>query len=461
MIKTELFRLGIINLWHSKLRTMLTILGVAIGIGALISMVSFGVGMQKNVTHVFKENELLTTLHCTGSNINAIPGSASGNENIALNDSVLKEIQKIKGVLIAYPFQSFPVLLKYETIEFQANIQVLPSELAKYKPYNNITYGNFLSSETAKEIILNAMALKGLKIKLCKEADCKLSTTDSLNGFKLMKPDHLINSNIQITTASLNMPMTKGNIIKSIFSGPESFYKTTVSEFKIEGIIQNNDFGNALINGSGAIPTLTAQKIPKMGFSKVSDLLGSKPGDYSLVYVRTHSVDDIEKVKNKIEKMGIHVVSLYEQLDEIKTQFLILDAILGVIGSIALFVAAIGIVNTMVMSVMERTKEIGIMRSVGARKLDIRTLFLIEAGTIGLIGSGMGIFLGWVITKLAGFIFNSYILKDQNQVIDLFYFPFWLILGAIIFAMFVGILAGLYPASRAARVNPVNALHYE
>jgi len=177
--------------------------------------------------------------------------------------------------------------------------------------------------------------------------------------------------------------------------------------------------------------------------------------------VRTQNVDEIEYVKPQLEAMGIHVVSLYDELDEIKSQFIILDSILGVIGAISLFVAALGIINTLIMSVMERRREIGIMRSVGARKKDVKIQFLTEAGIIGFFGSVLGLLLGWLITRVANIVFNSYILKDREEVVELFYFPWWLILGSILFAVIVGVASGLYPASKAARVDPVMALRHE
>jgi putative ABC transport system permease protein len=138
-----------------------------------------------------------------------------------------------------------------------------------------------------------------------------------------------------------------------------------------------------------------------------------------------------------------------------------MDAILGAIGTIALVVAALGIINTMVMSILERTREIGIMKAIGGSEGEIRTIFFIEAGTIGFIGAVFGLVLGWLVTRVANMIANARFLPAGESPVDFFYFPLWLILGAIVFSLVISLSAGLYPANRAARVNPVEALRHD
>jgi len=153
--------------------------------------------------------------------------------------------------------------------------------------------------------------------------------------------------------------------------------------------------------------------------------------------------------------------SISDQISEIKKGFLIMDSILGAIGSIALLIAALGIINTMIMSIIERRREIGIMKSIGASEGNIRMIFFVEAGAIGLIGAIFGLILGWIFTKIANFVMNRFILGDDQPVVNLFYFPMWLIAGAIIFSLLISLLAGLYPAARAAKTDPIKALRHE
>jgi putative ABC transport system permease protein len=115
----------------------------------------------------------------------------------------------------------------------------------------------------------------------------------------------------------------------------------------------------------------------------------------------------------------------------------------------------------MVMSILERTREIGVMKAIGGSESDIRLIFVVEAGTIGLIGAVLGIILGWVVTRIANFIANSYLLPEETAFINFFHFSAWLILGAIAFSVTVSLAAGLYPAVRAAGVDPVKALRHD
>ncbi|MFW5701596.1 MAG: ABC transporter permease, partial [Bacteroidota bacterium] len=138
-----------------------------------------------------------------------------------------------------------------------------------------------------------------------------------------------------------------------------------------------------------------------------------------------------------------------------------IDGILGAIGIVALIVAALGIINTMVMSILERTREIGVMKAIGGGEGDIRLVFFVEAIIIGLIGGALGLAAGWVITEIANLVINGYLKPDAASSIDMFHFPLWLIFGALGFSMCVSLAAGVYPAYRAARIDPVEALRHE
>jgi len=128
---------------------------------------------------------------------------------------------------------------------------------------------------------------------------------------------------------------------------------------------------------------------------------------------------------------------------------------------IAIFVAALGIINTMIMSILERTREIGIMKAVGAGDGDVRAVFVVEASVIGFLGGLFGYGLGWAVSRLINRIVNYFLARQGVPAIDYFAFPWWLFLGALAFAVAVSLAAGLYPARRAARVDPVMALRHD
>ncbi|HJP96468.1 MAG TPA: ABC transporter permease [Candidatus Saccharimonadales bacterium] len=141
--------------------------------------------------------------------------------------------------------------------------------------------------------------------------------------------------------------------------------------------------------------------------------------------------------------------------------FNILGMVLGGIGGIALVVAAVGVVNTMIMSILERTREIGVMRAVGARRGTVSRLFTFEAALLGFFGGVFGLLIGWVLTLIANPFLNKQLASNNITSSNIITLPPWLILSVIGLTTIIGILAGLYPARRAARLDPVEALHYE
>ena len=151
-----------------------------------------------------------------------------------------------------------------------------------------------------------------------------------------------------------------------------------------------------------------------------------------------------------------------ERLEQLRTVFLIINSALGLLGGISLLVASFGIANTMIMSILERTREIGIMKAIGAEDREIKLIFFVEAGVIGLTGGVLGALLAWAIDAVANRLAYRFILQPQGaSYVDFFALPPYLWLGAIIFALLVSILAALYPAARAARIDPVKALRHD
>jgi putative ABC transport system permease protein len=195
------------------------------------------------------------------------------------------------------------------------------------------------------------------------------------------------------------------------------------------------------------------------------NLFGNDADGNSKIYSRVTL--DIEPgashkmIKDSIEAMGFSGFSYAEEFEEISKFFLYFHLGLSVFGLIALVTAALGIINTLVMSILERRKEIGVMKSLGADERDIRNLFLTESGVIGFTGSLIGILLGWGVSRIASYIAKAYMASEGISPVELFRLPLWLFLAALALGTLVSVIAGLYPASRAARVDPVEALRSE
>jgi putative ABC transport system permease protein len=193
---------------------------------------------------------------------------------------------------------------------------------------------------------------------------------------------------------------------------------------------------------------LSGRKDPSAGLPRVVVRVG-RPGDLFLV-------------EDQLKNMGYSTTTLLGNIRQMRTAFLIMDFVLTSVGSVALVVAGLGIINTLLMAVLERYREIGTYKALGASNGDIRLLFLTEAGLVGLLGGLGGLALGWVVSMILQLAVNAYARgQGVDQQVVAFAFPWYLLGGAVLFAVAVSVLAGVYPASRAARVDPIRALRGE
>jgi putative ABC transport system permease protein len=182
---------------------------------------------------------------------------------------------------------------------------------------------------------------------------------------------------------------------------------------------------------------------------------------YSSVSVRVKNPAQIQSVEDAIRKMGFTTFSIADASRGLRQFFGVLYAFLGIFGSLALIVASIGIVNTLVMAILERRREIGVMKAIGASDGDVRRLFFAEAGAMGALGGILGVVLGWAIGQAINFGTNIYLKRQSLPPENFWAVPWWLVAFAIGFAFVVSLVSGLYPAERAAKLDPVQALHYE
>jgi putative ABC transport system permease protein len=225
------------------------------------------------------------------------------------------------------------------------------------------------------------------------------------------------------------------------------------------------------------IPEVTARRLSGAGFSLSQDptalLAALRSGTlfaaagpessaaYPQVTLELERFADHATVQDSVEALGFTAFSYATQFAEIQRFHLYFYAGLGAVGLLALMTAALGIVNTLVMSVTERRREIGIIKSLGADESEIRWLFVGESAVIGLVGSAAGVLLGWLGTRLVRLVIRAVMSREQMPVYEPFALPAWLVLLAIVFGLGVSVLAGTYPAARAARVDPVAALRSE
>jgi putative ABC transport system permease protein len=462
----DLWHLSLENLWRTKLRTVLTMLGVVIGIGALVSMSSFGAGMQENVTREFRENDLFTSLQVLPVSVNLdemMTGGLGQPEHAkVLTDSALEAIRAIPSVEIAFPELAFPVTVRLMGKEARTRLQGVPATMGQYKPFSELSYGRFFDTDSDSAVVISPLVLDDLGLSI--EGHEPIDNPGEGEQYVEIPVDSLLGQGIEIVTSTLDVQSAARSFMRTS-SPPTSIpLREEVVGLKVVGVLgRPSGFGSSRFRAGVFAPIRTAQSIPRLGFTSIRELL-DRQGDeqgYQSIYVRTSGVDEVGSVRAAVEDMGYGVLAIADQIEEIRQNFLIMDALLGAVGTIALVVAALGITNTMVTSILERTREIGVMKAIGGSERDIRWIFFSEAATIGFLGGVFGLVLGWGVTRVANAVANHYLRPQGVPEVELFSLPAWLLVGAVAFAVIVSLLAGLYPASRAARVDPVAALRHD
>ena len=193
----------------------------------------------------------------------------------------------------------------------------------------------------------------------------------------------------------------------------------------------------------------------------ISALKDVKISAFNELKVKVENSRFLKEVSDKITAMGFLVSSLSETVEEANKVFTAIQVILGSFGVVALLVAAIGMANTMTVSLLERTNEIGIMKAIGASDRDVRWMFLVESMAIALLGGLTGIGLNFLLTKILNFSFNVLAKNLGGKEVVLFFTPFWFMALIIAFSVFVGVFSGFFPAKRAAQMDPLEALRYK
>lgn len=452
------------NLWRTRLRTLLTLIGVIIGIGALIAMVSFGIGLEKNITEKFKSNDLFTslTISTKAFNFKGGPGNRNKAEKkeataVPLNDSLITVLQKRPEVAIAYPRINLPVKAVLGNDTAATNTGSLPMSMAKHPPYNELYAGQYFSSDSAREALVSLNFLRSLGYEVRTKEKIK-ANIEVDSGLQLALADTIIGKELTLLSASL-----KSTSPLAMMAGIENVIGEEATAIKIVGILKEEQFSGPSLREEIILPVQTAKNLPSLGFDRISDLIENKArgNQYTSIYVKTKSMEDLGRIKTYLDGQKINYFAVDDGLSEMKKAFLILDSILGIIGLISLLVAGFGIVNTMLMSILERKREIGIMKAVGGKNRDIRMIFFFEAGFIGFVGAIGGITLGYGLTRIANLIVNNQYIKDADAFVDLFSFPWWLVGGSVLFSILISLLAGLYPAIRASSIHPIEALRQE
>jgi putative ABC transport system permease protein len=466
----DLTDLALRNLRESVLRNSLTTIGISVGVASLVAMLSLGIGLQQLASRRLMKSGLFDTVVVTSrrdlrnfGREEERSGPAPGESRI-LDEPTRKEIEHLPGVLEAYPDIRFITELRYEDKPHLTMIAALPASAKSNDAFEGVQ-GRFFSSDVAPEVILQKAFAEELLGKTPKPGIDETNVKD-LAGPLLGKELTMRYAQRETTRSTPSTEASDKNSASEDQSLAGAAYSVVSREQKLK-IVGVADLDPESMRGPTRarvfFPLELAESLHVMqptDLREVSRTASDQPV-YSSVSVKVKNPSQVQKVEDTIKKMGFNTFSILDASRSIQQFFKVLDVFLGIFGSLALAVAFIGIVNTLVMAILERRREIGIMKAIGASDGDIKKLFFAEAGAMGVLGGIVGVALGWAIGQVINMGTNVY-LKSQSFPPEHFWsVPWWLVGFALLFSFFVSLAAGLYPAGRAARLDPVQALRYE
>lgn len=445
------------GLWRRPLRALLTILGVTIAAGSLFSMVGFALGMQRQAEAPFEKLDLLKNIEIhvrsdrhemkdpddpdsppsdDEEETDASPNSQGREEELlVLDDELLAKIQQMPDVAVAYPqFRLGNLEVRHGDKKQRCMAIGAPREVGLVDfGVELLVAGQFFDLGAGEpQVLLSTTVVEKL-------------------GFE--SPQAAVGQDVTLVASGLAR------------RDDDAFeYRTKEVTATILGVYEPPTPAIGPLARTLLLPVDVMKDIPGVAFGMGGPHRGSNlpPRGYARAIVRVEHPSDLLRVEKRLKEMGLRTQTAVERLDELRTFFVFLDVLLAAVGTVALVVAALGIINTLLMSVLERYQEIGTYKAVGASDGDVVVLFLTEAVLLGFFGGLGGLALGRVVSWGLDIGINIY---ARNQGVDaplvFFNFPLWLSLTTVAFATLIAIIAGVWPALRAARIDPIRALRGE
>ncbi|MBI5824184.1 MAG: ABC transporter permease [Chloroflexi bacterium] len=439
----DLLRLVINNLNRRKARVALTAIGVVIGTAAVVILVSLAIGLQMNATEQLYGIGDLSQIYVMpsyggeGSFVGPIGGGGGGGEIaspdiLLLTNSAVDDLRGISGVKSVIPreyLMSSMFMQFRKTMGYSGVYGVGTSDLADLG----------LETQQGTTQLSRATVVIGYMVAQ------NFSDPNLRPGQEPPPPPELYDQQVQLIISKWD---SEGNEIRRNFS------------VRVAGVLSES---GSEADWSVYMPL---EQVKAMNEWAMGTRINYNKTGYNEVIVKVENADRTLEVRDQILAMGFQANTMLDFVQGINNFYKILQVVLGGVGAIALLVAAIGIANTMAMSILERTREIGLMKAVGATNRDVLTIFLGEAAGIGFIGGVGGVLTGWLAGQALNVVAVAYLAQQAAEQGGMppsvaVYTPLWLPVFVLLFSIFIGMVSGLYPALRAATMIPVLALKYE
>ena len=458
---SDRFIMALRNLWRRKSRTILTILSVVIGSTSIILMLAFAEGISNSQKEMIESFQGLTT-------INVMDGSGDGS--LEVTDKVLNDLKKVSHVKAVVPSKNIYVQLLIsdsDDYEIDGSLDIIPDNVFSMIKKDMLEFGNPPSPNEDNKILLGQNAAANKKTDTG-DGGYMMEPMESVEDFDYASHQYFVRlgwvmEDQEDDGVNFGNPNDQDGVEGVEENKPDSIDVP----IEIAGKLNNNSF----LSGWGSYISESTYKKLKEEDSKISapslnqsfDEKGNpipesdEKINYENLQVIVDDAKNVEQTEKEIKQLGYQTNSMAEANEEIQNQTRTIMLILGGIGSIAFIVSAIGIINTMLMSIYERQKEIGVMKVIGASVSDIQTMFLIESGFIGLFGGVLGLLISLLVSKVINNAFSG-----MNDAIaqggQLIIIPIWLALLGVGFSALVGVLAGYLPARRATKLSAIDAL---
>ena len=447
----DLLTMSINNLRRRKVRTALTVLGVVIGTASVVVMVSLGIGLNALMMEMYSSYGSMTAIEIYNYGNNGNNGTS--DNPLYLTDDTVKEFLRIPHVTSASPVLETNVILKQGVYETNTSINGVTREFMEQIPLGQgklpdpkSTDMEFIYGNAVVQWFQNSKTGKGYWDTQ------ELPDIDYMN-----KPMFVI-----FDTDAYYQSRNGGNGDGTPVKAPKKYLIRTAGVVE-GGIDDYNSYAYGVYTDIDQLKTQLKKLYKKKPIPGQPTNKKGKPYSYFIynqAYVYVDDMENVTAVQKAITDMGFQANSQMEWIEQSQQTYNMIQLVLGGIGAISLFVAAIGIANTMMMSIYERTKEIGVIKVLGCDLRTIRNMFLLESGFIGFMGGVIGVAISYGI----GFIMNHFLGIGQimtGQAGDISRIPLWLAAAAVVFAIFVGMAAGFFPSLRAMHLSPLAAIRNE
>lgn len=461
------------NLWRRKLRTGLTILGVVIGTVAIVVMLSIGIAQQQYLeqTIMSKRQMVEIKVYSMGGGYYGMRRSNSaGSKNKELNEKTIEEIKGLPHVKDVIPILDINCQIKIGAYENGQSIKAFPRSYLESLDWE-FTEGSMIAPEDYPSDRLPLWIGRMYNYSFYNPKDI-----DRVMSYGMEDESQEPAVNLYTTTGIAIYDMDALHGVARSDSEGESTQPKLPKKYliKADGIIASGPGGWSEWDYSAYTDLAAAESMLKRIFKgkawpgQPATKSGRSTGEivYSNLIVIADDMNYTQELTKNLQNLGLQAQSDSEWIQSIKEQSAQIQIFLGGIGGISLLVAAIGIANTMMMSIYERTKEIGIYKVLGCRLHTIRRLFLIESALIGFLGGSIGLGLSY----LASYIMNNAAAGSDGGGMAMMMsgpgaaasvIPPWLSGSALVFAMLIGMLSGLLPAQRAMKLSPLEAIRNE